>query len=628
MLKFLRKYSKWILVVGGSLLMVAFLLPQALQSLGQGAGNRTLMVVDGRRVKADEFFEKTRGYTLVSTLLGQSALPQEGIESRNHWYLLVEEARRSGLIGGPQSGERFISQYADRVVRRFESQAGQSMGPGFSDDLALQLNQGIDSIANGETDISATREQILQALAEFAGVLRLKDSWVDLARVSDRRVKVEGRRVRDIATVAYRVYPAGEYDGEIREPTDEELLEHYQTYKDTRPGEGEYGVGYLLPPRVKLEWVTFEALPVLRAVTVDPVEVERLMLTRGDDPELATLTEDNARRRIQSNLRDREFERVMRAVEQAVAGQVALAKRTLPEDGDFRVLPDDWASKRPSLEDVATKAAERVSLSTGVEIPPGKVTRRVDGWLTAADLAQVPQFGAARSPDGSSAPELVLSVRELAPAASTGLQVGLLSETPLIGPDGARIFFRVTEARRESPPDSMEEIRDDVVRDWRAIRAFEELRERTAEFAFGYASGDVPPPDADAQIPTTDSFATVTRERALTPAGSLIDTEAFCSAAMDAASSVDASVDPESIPVEERTFAVALPEALSVVAGKVTRVSPLTREMYRDSHGQLVLMVVADERARTDAPDPYSWESMSERLDVRIVDRDDDEGDG
>ena len=34
MFKLLRKYDKWILAVGGSLLMVVFLLPQALQQFG------------------------------------------------------------------------------------------------------------------------------------------------------------------------------------------------------------------------------------------------------------------------------------------------------------------------------------------------------------------------------------------------------------------------------------------------------------------------------------------------------------------------------------------------------------------------------------------------------------------
>ena len=38
MFKFLRKYNKWILAVGGTLLMIVFLIPQALEGLAQSAG--------------------------------------------------------------------------------------------------------------------------------------------------------------------------------------------------------------------------------------------------------------------------------------------------------------------------------------------------------------------------------------------------------------------------------------------------------------------------------------------------------------------------------------------------------------------------------------------------------------
>ena len=41
MLKFFRKYNKWILAVGGTLLMITFLIPQAIQGLSQAGAIRT-----------------------------------------------------------------------------------------------------------------------------------------------------------------------------------------------------------------------------------------------------------------------------------------------------------------------------------------------------------------------------------------------------------------------------------------------------------------------------------------------------------------------------------------------------------------------------------------------------------
>ena len=48
MLKLLRKYDKWILAIGGSLLMVVFLLPQALTEFGANPRKATAAVIDGR----------------------------------------------------------------------------------------------------------------------------------------------------------------------------------------------------------------------------------------------------------------------------------------------------------------------------------------------------------------------------------------------------------------------------------------------------------------------------------------------------------------------------------------------------------------------------------------------------
>ena len=47
MLKFLRKYQGIILVFGGVLLMIAFLIPQALQKMGKGAGAQVVGTIDG-----------------------------------------------------------------------------------------------------------------------------------------------------------------------------------------------------------------------------------------------------------------------------------------------------------------------------------------------------------------------------------------------------------------------------------------------------------------------------------------------------------------------------------------------------------------------------------------------------
>jgi hypothetical protein len=43
MFKFLRKYNKWILAVGGTLLMIVFLIPGAIRSLSRQAAQRSIV---------------------------------------------------------------------------------------------------------------------------------------------------------------------------------------------------------------------------------------------------------------------------------------------------------------------------------------------------------------------------------------------------------------------------------------------------------------------------------------------------------------------------------------------------------------------------------------------------------
>ncbi len=108
MLKFLRKYDKWILAVGGSLLMVAFLLPQALQQLGQSGGERVVATFAGGTVTAQERIDANTRVRFLASAAGP-VLAQLGVNEADHWVMLVDEARRGGFIGGPETGREYFS---------------------------------------------------------------------------------------------------------------------------------------------------------------------------------------------------------------------------------------------------------------------------------------------------------------------------------------------------------------------------------------------------------------------------------------------------------------------------------------------------------------------------------------
>ena len=157
MFKFLRKYDKWILAVGGTLLLITFLVPQAIQGLSQYSAQTgaTWATVGAPPAKvtmgeAEVFRRQAR---LIDRLGPQNLLNRLGAGSDPaHWYLLLREAREAGLVGGPGSGLAFAQQIA----------AGSPDGVSAEQIVALLGGQsGLDF------------NQTLETLAEIDGVARL-----------------------------------------------------------------------------------------------------------------------------------------------------------------------------------------------------------------------------------------------------------------------------------------------------------------------------------------------------------------------------------------------------------------------------------------------------------------------
>ena len=103
MFKFLRKYSNWILAVGGTLLLVTFLVPQAIQGLSQysavSGGTWATVGDNGDKVTLGEYDLIQRQTRLIGSLGNQNPLNQIGAgKNPAHWYLLVREASAAGLI--------------------------------------------------------------------------------------------------------------------------------------------------------------------------------------------------------------------------------------------------------------------------------------------------------------------------------------------------------------------------------------------------------------------------------------------------------------------------------------------------------------------------------------------------
>ena len=103
MFKFLRKYNKYILAVGGTLLLITFLIPYAFTELLKGSGGPSgTWATVGREKQRKISYDDLRNVQLEMRVLdaagSQISIP---IDRAEYWYLLTLEASDAGVIPAP-----------------------------------------------------------------------------------------------------------------------------------------------------------------------------------------------------------------------------------------------------------------------------------------------------------------------------------------------------------------------------------------------------------------------------------------------------------------------------------------------------------------------------------------------
>ena len=191
MLKWLRKYNTYILVVGGCLLMVAFLLGQSLQDLTQrGILGGKVMRVNGQKITVEKYQEIGREYHALGELLGgpQMIALAGGGDNVDHWLLLVREAQEGGYIGGPESGNTFIPTIARFIVgQAFASNPFISQE--MIDQQTANFTKSIEArIARAGSQSRLSEERVLESLAKLHGIMRMRGQYFSSLRFSDRRL--------------------------------------------------------------------------------------------------------------------------------------------------------------------------------------------------------------------------------------------------------------------------------------------------------------------------------------------------------------------------------------------------------------------------------------------------------
>lgn len=673
MLKFLRKYSKWLLIIFGVLLMIAFTAPQAIQQLGNRLANRQVANINGSAVHMQEMQLAERQYALLRERLPTQVLPVIDRDNAGlHWMMLRREAKQAGLVGVAGDGALWIEDFAPQIARQqVEIQLAQQLGPQLAAQFASQQWNSmapderqamIDRIAGflAQPPSGATEREYHEALSVARGVHRLTGGYFESAPLSDTRAVRDSASLQRLAMVEAFWVGGRDVAGIAGEPTEEQLREHYERFASTPLGGGEFGIGYTLPERLKIEYLKLDREAILANISPDPLEVrKRYQATAREDEAAGREPEsfEDARERIESRVREEIADDVVRTAQQAFVGAMGEATRTLQSEGPYKRLPEGFDQSRPTFESVAQSMVESVALSRfskarggSVELPMPEVVRP-EGWLWPSAMQELEGFGRAQISIGSTrAPvaQVVFAVRELRPemGSSLAIQRGLpVTDVPAMDQTGSVYFYTVLDVRDESRPDDMDEIRERLVEDWQALRAFEMLREQADTIgqiaasdgltaaavrlmeAVG-ASTEAPTPQTVRVSPNAVVDTGTFQPRAI----AAINAEPFRDAVMDVFERLDPLVEIEQTPRDQRTIVTPIASTLTMAVGTVDGITPLTAEVYRRMADSLDYQLRLNElREALPTGNPFSFEAMSRRLNLEVIGKDGevaDQGDG
>jgi len=506
MLKFLRKYNKFILVVGGSLLMVAFLLQGTLTQCQSDPRNITYAKLGDRTISLHEYNRAAAEVRALERIVPVATAFLDQGRKVDHWLLLTHEASRAGVVGDDADGANWIPEVAREMARASVLQQYSQFPPELLQRLLgmPQIRQQIEqqapqiegAIVQRRAQVAAAEglpvEAFDRALAKARGINRLVEAYRRAASVSDVRARQYADRQRDTAYVDAAFVPASAVIDRVEELSEDELRSHFERFKGTPPGGGDYGIGYLLPPRVRLEWMVLDRDALARDLELDPIEVRKHYTRRRDEFPGEFEAE---RGRVERALRERIVDDILVEAGNAVQARVQEATASLETDGRFKVLPEGWDERMPRMEEIAQHVVERVKetlvevpvrdADEGVNIPLPEVNVRDADWLTREDLQQLEGLSRAQYRSGTIRipfPDAVLRVRELGGRLPVPFQVGVpLSSASFEDNQGNRYYVTVLDAREESPPDTFEEVADQVREDARTLAAYELLARRAEE---------------------------------------------------------------------------------------------------------------------------------------------------
>jgi hypothetical protein len=577
MLKFLRQYNKYLLAIFGSILLITWLVPSAVTEFSRrsGAQNATWATLgDGEVLTVGQLQQAQRQLKVLDEMGVPLMANLEADRDPATWTLLVREARQAGLIGGPAEGQRLLEAMQaqgvkpEQVLGRLCSASGlQPMG-------------------------------VLETLADLQGVSRMLSMTLGAARLSDARLEVKAAEAMSGVSADLVVLSASQpMPQEDPVPTPERMQALLREFGPVEPGKGRGGLGYRQPHRASIEWISVPAAAVRASLENDPAlagvalrkaflkDPMRFGAPAGD----ATATFDAWKDKVRQAELDRLTTERLEEISKFIGDQSQLALRRLEKDGVYAKLPAD-GSGVPTLAELAA------AVSAQFLIGDLKVERTER--LSMPDLAKVPGVGSSATSRFGSRPmplsEIVAQAREFKPDQVTAIvQAGVIG--PVMRASGAPtgaasdlFVFRIIETAPAHDATDLDEVRAQLLDDAARVLRFEALERDRAAIETQAKAGLEP---LAAAWGTKVEFAPGVREAdanllkyglKVPTALPVLGTDAEVSKQI-VQRALAMPRDLASVPDADRTFVIAAPEKMALVAVRVREVSPVSREDYQDA---------------------------------------------
>jgi hypothetical protein len=690
MLKYLNnpRVRTLLLVIFGVLVVFTFVGQQWLEGLRHAQINREVYRIGGRSISAVESTRAREHIAAVEQALrgrgtGDDLFRLLNVKDQSHWVVLLEEARRHGLVGGTADATELVNEIASMLagviverqlgprwnvpsleaMERPESDEGRRYAQvqgNFRNAVNVytqMLTPAVNQVFQARSGKSAGVLRYNDALAEVAGVLRLMQLYNAPARPSVPRIAQALRQTLDRANTSVYWLPVDRAAAAKRpEPDDAQVQAHFDRFKDRwargtvgwiiANGEGKIDTkeppfGYRQPDSIRVQLMTADLERL-----ADAIEIKRpWVLARAESLKASAgaVTDAVLRERAQRALRDELIEAAQGGVARALSSAVDAAQRT---GKTFDLAQVAEQASKVAGESMVRKAAEFSGNAT-TEIPvPASTPFGVsspDVWISRDNAETTAPFTQARIMDpatpgtGVSIAEVIASVDTFKPArrfieASVG--------HPLTRPFTAFSFegetFRkvfhwvlVTEARPERVP-PLGEVRAQVVEDLKSLAALAELAalgERWVEEARaggfdGLAAGAIKAAGFTATMSATEVGRRETLQLPEFAGGTR-----FAELVMDRVERMDFTKPIAQQPPDVRYFALTLEPSLGVAVVRVDSFRPLTQELTRAVDADLVSGLAAPAaeagaraNASSGAVGPLAFDVLKARLKVTGMD--------